>query len=179
MSEEHAARLVAFTDGGCRGNPGPGGWGFLLVDVPTHSALERWGGEAHTTNNRMELTAALRALEAITREGQRVEVRSDSRYLVDMCTTWMRAWKARGWKRREKGKWTGEIQNLDLVQALDALQARHDVRWVWVRGHAGVAGNEHVDRLANQATDLAAGGRESAGERRHGPGQSPVRVARD
>lgn len=164
--------VVAFTDGGCRGNPGPGGWGFLLVDVKTQAALERRGGEPHTTNNRMEMTAAIRALEAVKREGEKVEVRSDSKYLVEMCSRWIRTWKSRGWKRKDKG----EIQNLDLVKRLDELIARHDVRWTWVRGHAGDLGNEHVDRLANAAMDLLARGVDAAAERRYGPGQSPIQV---
>lgn len=168
-----AARVVAFTDGGCRGNPGPGGWGFLIVDTRTHAALERRGGERHTTNNRMEITAALRALEALKGQGERVEVRSDSKYLVDMCSRWIRAWKARGWRRKDKG----EVLNLDLVKRLDELMARHDVRWTWVKGHAGDHGNEHVDRLANEAMDALAGGGVVEAERRYGPGESPVRVA--
>jgi ribonuclease HI len=135
------------------------------------AALEQRGGEAHTTNNRMEMLAAIRALEAIRRNGERVEVRSDSQYLVRMCCSWIRAWKAKGWKKKSKGP----ILNLDLVQQLDALMTRHDVRWTWVRGHSGVAGNEHVDQLANRAMDLLAQGRTADGLRRYGPGQSPVR----
>lgn len=173
QAESARARVIAFTDGGCRGNPGLGGWGFLVVDTRTHAALERRGGERHTTNNRMEMTAAIRALEAVKREGELVEVRSDSQYLVNMCSRWIGAWKARGWRRKGKA----EILNLDLVQRLDALMARHDVRWTWVRGHAGNRGNEHVDRLANQAMDLMACAGASDAEKRYGPGQSPIRVA--
>jgi ribonuclease HI len=166
--------VIAFTDGGCRGNPGPGGWAFLLVDPRTHAALERHGGEAHTTNNRMEMLAAIRALEAVKGAGARVEVRSDSRYLVDMCTQWLRGWKAKGWRRGPKGK--EEVLNLDLVKRLDELIALHDVRWTWVRGHAGDPGNEHVDRLTNQAMDLLGQGKDPSGEARYPPGESPVRV---
>lgn len=166
------ARVVAFTDGGCRGNPGGvGGWAFLVVDRQTHVALERRGGEQHTTNNRMELLAAIRALEAV-RAGEQVEVRSDSQYLVNMCSRWMSAWKARGWKRKEQAP----IQNLDLVQQLDALMATRHVRWIWVRGHSGVKGNEHVDRLAREAMDLVQSGQDPQGERRYASGMSPVRV---
>ncbi len=168
-----AAGVVVFTDGGCRGNPGPGGWGFLIVDAATHAAMERRGGEPHTTNNRMELTAAIRALEALRRPRERVEVRSDSQYLVNMCSRWLRAWKARGWRRKDKG----EVLNLDLVRRLDELIARHEVRWTWVRGHAGDRGNEHVDRLASRAIDLVAQGADAGAEVRYGPGQSPIRLA--
>lgn len=169
-----AARVVAFTDGGCRGNPGGvGGWAFLVVDRHTHAALERRGGERRTTNNRMELLAAIHALEAV-RSGEQVEVRSDSQYLVNMCSRWMPAWKARGWKRKENAP----IQNLDLVQRLDALMATRQVRWTWVRGHSGVKGNEHVDRLASKAMDLVQAGQDPLGERRYAPGMSPVRVAK-
>lgn len=167
-----SAGVVVFTDGGCRSNPGPGGWGFLIVDTRTHAALERRGGEPQTTNNRMELTAAIRALEALKRHGERVEVRSDSQYVVNMCSRWLRAWKARGWRRKDKG----EVLNLDLVQRLDELIARHEIRWTWVRGHAGDPGNEHVDRLASQAIELVARGAVAETERRFAPRQSPVRV---
>ena len=153
--------LLAWTDGGCRGNPGPGGWGFLLVHLATGSALERRGGEAQTTNNRMEMTAAIEVLEALTRPSD-VEIRSDSRYLVDMCRTWMKGWKQRGWTK--KG---GQIKNLDLVKRLDELSAVHRITWTWVRGHAGDPGNEFVDLLTNLAMDSVQGGGDGVAERRH------------
>ncbi len=162
-------RVLAYTDGGCRDNPGgPGGWAFLLVDTTTGQALERAGGEAATTNNRMELLAAIQALEALRGGSRRVVVRSDSRYLVDLCTNWLPGWKLRGWKRS-----SGEpVRNLDLVQRLDALMAQHFVHWEWVKAHAGEAGNEHVDGLASRALDRVSEGEDPSWERRYD--QSPV-----
>jgi ribonuclease HI len=162
-------RIVAYTDGGCRGNPGVGGWGFLLIDRRSGSALERRGGEQHTTNNRMEMLAAIEVLRAIKGEGRAIEIRSDSRYLVDMCRTWMAGWKKKGWKK--KG---GPIKNLDLVQQLDELKARHEVTWTWVEGHSGEPGNEHADQLTNAAMDDVAAGRDASWERRLEA--SPVKV---
>ncbi len=159
-------KVLAWTDGGCRGNPGPGGWGFLLVHLATGAALERRGGEPQTTNNRMEMTAAIEVLLALKGPAE-VEIRSDSRYLVDMCTSWMRGWKRKGWKK--KG---GPIKNLDLVQQLDELIQVHHVKWTWVRGHVGVPGNEHADRLTNLAMDAVQGGRDPAAEQRYE--QTPV-----
>lgn len=155
-------RIVIYTDGGCRGNPGVGGWGFLLIDTETEKALERRGGEAHTTNNRMEMTAAIEALRALKDGRLKIEIRSDSRYLVDMCTSWMKGWKARGWKR--KG---GQILNLDLVQELDRLLQEFDVRFVWVQGHAGDPGNEYADKLTNEAMDRLLARSDPAAEKRH------------
>ena len=168
MSEEDFPRVLAWTDGGCRGNPGPGGWGFLLVDLSSGRALERRGGEAQTTNNRMEMTAAIEALLALKGPSE-IEIRTDSRYLVDMCRQWMKGWKRRGWKK--KG---GPIKNLDLVQQLDELIAVHRVTWTWVRGHAGVPGNEFADQLTNLAMDAVQWGGEAAVERRYD--KSPVTV---
>src|SRR4030095_14723714 len=108
--------VIAYTDGGCRGNPGVGGWAFLLIHPTTCRALERAGGEPHTTNNRMEMTAAVEALNAVRKRNTSVLIRSDSRYLIDCCTKWLPGWKARGWKRKE-----GPLKNLDLLQALDEL----------------------------------------------------------
>ncbi len=160
--------VVAYTDGGCRGNPGPGGWGFLLVDRRSGGALSRRGGERRTTNNRMEMSAAIEALRAL-KQRSRVEIRTDSRYLVDMCSRWIPGWKCRGWKR--KG---GPIKNLDLVQLLDLLMEEHQVRWTWVRGHAGEPGNEHADRLTNLAMDAVQSGADPAAERRYR--KSPVGI---
>jgi ribonuclease HI len=161
-------RVLAFTDGGCRGNPGPGAWAFLLVDLASGAGLERAGGEGTTTNNRMEFTAAIEALAALRRRSE-VEIRTDSKLLVDTATKWMAGWKARGWRR--KG---GEVENLDLVQRLDDLLGQHQVRFTWVPGHAGVAGNEHVDALTNRAMDAIQAGRQSNIEARYQ--RSPVQA---
>jgi ribonuclease HI len=146
--------ILGYTDGGCRGNPGPGAWAFVLVNPATGTALERSGGEAGTTNNRMELSGALNALRAL-RVPATVVLHSDSEYVIKGMREWLPGWKKRGWRRAD-GK---PVINADLWQALDAEAARHTVRWTWVRGHNGHAGNEHVDRLCNEAMDrIAAGG---------------------
>ncbi|MCP1337597.1 ribonuclease HI [Futiania mangrovi] len=135
-------RVTIYTDGACSGNPGPGGWGALLV----HNKGERelTGGEAQTTNNRMEMTAAIEALKALKRPC-RVDLWTDSAYLRDGITKWLRRWKANGWKTAEKKP----VKNADLWQALETEAARHDVHWHWVKGHAGHEGNERADALAN------------------------------
>lgn len=153
--------IIAYTDGGCRGNPGIGGWAFLLHDRVSGQALERRGGEPHTTNNRMEMMAAIACLRALRKPGSALVIHSDSKYLIDCCQTWMPGWKARGWQR--KG---GPLKNLDLLQELDSLLAAHQVRWQWVKGHAGNRGNERVDQLANEAMDAIAAGQDPASERR-------------
>lgn len=137
-----------FTDGACKGNPGPGGWGALL-QLGRHER-ELVGGEAHTTNNRMELTAVIRALEALTR-ASRVEVYTDSEYVRNGITEWLPNWKRRGWKTANRKP----VKNVDLWQALDAAAARHDVAWHWVRGHAGHPENERADALANRGVPAA------------------------
>ncbi len=153
--------LIAFTDGGCRGNPGIGAWAFVLVDAKTRKALERAGGEPDTTNNRMEMMAAIEALSSIKKQQARILVLSDSKYLIGCCTEWMPGWKAKGWKRK------GEpLKNLDLLKQLDELISAHDVRFRWVAGHSGHDGNEHVDRLANDAMDRIELGTPPAHERR-------------
>ena len=154
-------RVLAYTDGGCRGNPGPGAWAFLLVDLASGGALERAGGDPHTTNNRMEYLAAIRAMESLKVRSE-VEIRTDSKLLVNTATTWMKGWKKKGWKK--KG---GPIKNLDLVQRLDVLMQEHAVCWTWVRGHAGVPGNERVDELANLAMDSLQAGAPPDLEQRH------------
>jgi len=166
------APVVAYTDGGCRGNPGPGGWGFLLIHRGSGAALERRGGEAETTNNRMEMTAAIEALESLKRDGQRIEIRSDSKYLVDMARSWLAGWKRKGWRRGPKGK--DPVKNLDLVKRLDGLIGRHDVTWTWVRGHSGEPGNEHVDGLTNDAMDRVQRGEDPAAERRYEASPVPL-----
>ena len=163
-------RLVAYTDGGCRGNPGVGGWGFILVDTRSGAALSKRGGEAQTTNNRMEMSAAIEALEALSRPDQSIEIRTDSKYLVDMATKWMHGWKRKGWTRKGKEP----IKNLDLVKKVDALIQRHDVTWTWVKGHAGEPGNEFADYLTNAAMDGISGGGDGVAEQRFR--ESPIKV---
>jgi ribonuclease HI len=132
-----------FSDGACRGNPGPGGWGVLLRAKGTEREL--YGGEADTTNNRMELTAVIRALEALKRPS-RVQVYTDSLYVLKGISEWMRDWKRRGWRTADKKP----LKNIDLWQRLDELAALHEVEWHWVRGHAGHPENERADQLANK-----------------------------
>jgi ribonuclease HI len=159
-----SSRLVAYADGGCRGNPGGiGGWGMVLIDTKTGSALEKRGGDPSTTNNRMEMTAAIQALECLKAPGQSIEIRSDSRYLVDMASKWIPGWKRAGWTR----KGDEPIKNLDLVKRLDALQSAHTVRWTWVKGHSGDPGNDRVDALANAAMDSIKAGKPADWELRH------------
>lgn len=136
--------VIIHTDGACKGNPGPGGWGAVLQAGGGHEK-ELWGGEANTTNNRMELTAAIMALEALKRPC-RVELHTDSKYVMQGITEWMRGWKARGWITADKKP----VKNADLWQRLDAARARHDVKWRWVKGHAGHELNERADQLANR-----------------------------
>jgi len=133
-------------DGACRGNPGPGGWGVLLRAGLKEKEL--WGGETHTTNNRMELTAAIRALEALRRPC-RVRLFTDSQYLRNGITEWVPAWKRRGWVTADRKP----VKNQDLWQRLDALAAGHEMEWHWVRGHAGNVDNERADALANRGID--------------------------
>ena len=131
------------TDGACSGNPGPGGWGALLTFRGKTRELS--GGEAETTNNRMELMAAIRALEALTRPS-RVRLHTDSTYLKEGITGWIHRWKANGWKTAARKP----VKNVDLWQRLEAALAGHDVEWRWVKGHAGDPGNERADALARQ-----------------------------
>jgi len=134
----------AFTDGACSGNPGPGGWGALLRFGAHERELS--GGERMTTNNRMELMAAIQALEALKRPCV-VALHTDSQYLRDGITKWINGWKRNGWKTSDKKP----VKNVDLWQRLDAAQARHQVAWHWVRGHAGHVENERADQLARAA----------------------------
>ena len=139
-------RLYAYTDGGCSGNPGPGGWGVLLEardDQTVVRERELSGGEAETTNNRMELTAAIQALEALERPSE-ITIVTDSTYLKDGITKWIHGWRRNGWKTAAKKS----VKNEDLWRTLDAAQARHRVHWDWVKGHAGHDGNERADKLA-------------------------------
>jgi ribonuclease HI len=136
-----------YSDGACRGNPGPGGWGAILrLKSATRSAeKELWGGEAQTTNNRMELTAVIRALEALKRRSK-VRLYTDSLYVQKGISSWIHDWKRRGWRTADKKP----VKNVDLWQQLDELASRHEVEWHWVRGHAGHPENERADALANK-----------------------------
>ncbi|MGB3407121.1 MAG: ribonuclease HI [Jannaschia sp.] len=138
--------LIAYTDGACSGNPGPGGWGALLVatrDGAVVKERELKGGEAETTNNRMELLAAIHALEALERPSS-LTVVTDSAYVKGGITAWLHGWKRNGWKTSTRKP----VKNEDLWRRLDAAQARHDVTWTWVKGHAGHPENERADALA-------------------------------
>ncbi|MCG8548719.1 MAG: ribonuclease HI, partial [Alphaproteobacteria bacterium] len=132
-----------FTDGACSGNPGPGGWGALLRWRDTVKELK--GGERETTNNRMEMMAAIRALEALKRPSQ-VRLHTDSTYLRDGITKWIHGWKKKGWKTANKKP----VKNVDLWQRLEAAMERHQVEWHWVKGHAGHPENERADALARE-----------------------------
>lgn len=135
-------KVEIYTDGACKGNPGPGGWGALLV-AGGHKK-EMFGGELNTTNNRMELRAVIEALDALKRPCE-VVVHTDSQYVQKGISEWIHGWKARGWKTAAKEP----VKNADLWQALDLAQARHKIQWRWVKGHAGHDGNERADALAN------------------------------
>ncbi len=140
------AEVEIFTDGACRGNPGPGGWGALLCYGDHEKEL--FGGETLTTNNRMELMAAIQALESLTRPCK-VNVTTDSVYVRNGITQWLPNWKQRGWKTAAKKP----VKNADLWQRLDTAAQAHDVDWHWVKGHSGHPGNEHADQLANRGID--------------------------
>jgi len=146
LSPERLA-VEIFTDGACRGNPGPGGWAAILRYGDTEKELA--GGEAQTTNNRMEMTAAIVALEALKRPC-RVRLYTDSQYLRDGIMRWLPAWKARGWRTADKKP----VKNIDLWQRLDMAAAPHQVEWIWVRGHAGHPENERADALARAAVPV-------------------------
>jgi ribonuclease HI len=135
--------VTIYTDGACKGNPGPGGWGAWLKAGGREREL--WGGERLTTNNRMELTAVIEALAALKR-ASRVELHTDSEYVRQGITSWIHNWKQRGWKTADKKP----VKNIDLWQRLDALASAHRIDWRWVKGHAGDPGNERADALANR-----------------------------
>ena len=146
MSHPPKVDVSIYTDGACRGNPGPGGWGALLVAGEVEKEL--WGGETLTTNNRMELLAAIRALESLKRRCL-VALYTDSKYVMDGINAWLPNWKKRGWKTADKKP----VKNQDLWQALDALVQGHEIEWHWVKGHSGHEGNERADALANRGID--------------------------
>jgi len=142
--------IEIYTDGACRGNPGPGGWGALLIAGVHRKSI--CGGEHDTTNNRMELMAAIQALSAL-KGRQAVRLHTDSKYVMHGIRDWLPNWKRRGWKTAGRKP----VKNQDLWQALDEVAAKHDVEWVWVKGHDGDPGNEAADALANRGIDELGG----------------------
>jgi ribonuclease HI len=139
-------KIEIFTDGACRGNPGPGGWGAILRKAAHEKEL--YGGEAQTTNNRMELMAAIQALEALTRPCD-VTLTTDSQYVRKGITEWIDNWRRRGWKTADKKP----VKNVDLWQRLEKAAERHRIHWAWIRGHTGHPENERADALANRGID--------------------------
>jgi ribonuclease HI len=144
--------IEIYADGACRGNPGPGGWAALLISGDNRKEVS--GSEAHTTNNRMELLAAIGGLEALKKPGSTARVYTDSQYVIKGISEWVANWKQRGWKTADKKP----VKNQDLWERLDALAGQHQLEWHWVRGHSGVEGNERVDQLANEAIDALLSG---------------------
>ena len=143
------SKIVIHTDGGCRGNPGIGGWGVWLRYEDKDKKLK--GSELNTTNNRMELTAAIKALEAIKSKNIDIDLFTDSKYVMSGINEWIINWKSHGWKTANKKT----VKNVDLWKKLDQLNNEHSVVWHWVKGHSGDEGNEMADRLANEAMDIA------------------------
>lgn len=148
MANEAASQncVEIYADGACKGNPGPGGWGVLMRSGPHEKEL--WGGERDTTNNRMELTAVIRALESLKRTVP-VKLYTDSQYVQKGIGQWIHNWKRNGWRTADKKP----VKNADLWQELDVLAKQHQVEWIWVKGHAGNPGNERADALANQGIE--------------------------
>ncbi|MEB3701454.1 Ribonuclease HI [Candidatus Bealeia paramacronuclearis] len=147
MKKDHTDVVEIYTDGACRGNPGPGGWGALLRYKGVEKELS--GFETRTTNNRMELMAAIRAIEAM-KKPTRIELYTDSQYVKKGMSEWISGWKAKGWKNSKKEP----VANADLWQELEALSQNHTISWHWVKGHSGHPENDRVDQLANEAIDL-------------------------
>lgn len=146
MTEKENKMVSIFTDGACRGNPGPGGWGAILRYQSVEKEL--YGGEADTTNNRMEMTAVIEALKKLTRPCQ-VEITTDSKYVLDGMTKWLAGWKQKNWQNSAKKP----VKNTDLWKQLDELSQTHQIKWHWVKGHAGHLENERADQLANLGID--------------------------
>ena len=146
MTSNNNSVVEMFTDGACRGNPGPGGWGVLMRFKDTEKEL--YGGEKDTTNNRMELMAAIIGLESLSRHCQ-VKLYTDSKYVMQGITEWIHNWKTRGWKTANKKP----VKNADLWQRLDKARQQHQVEWQWVKGHSGHEENERADQLANRGID--------------------------
>ena len=142
--------IEIFTDGACKGNPGPGGWGAWLRCGKHEKEL--CGGEPLTTNNRMELMAVIKALESLKRPS-RARIATDSQYVQKGISEWLKGWKARGWRTSSKAP----VKNVDLWQELDAQASRHQIEWVWVKGHSGHDGNERADALANRGVEMVIG----------------------
>jgi ribonuclease HI len=142
MTQMQDPEVTIYTDGACKGNPGPGGWGVLMIAGDNRREL--CGGEKKTTNNRMELTAAIEALRALKRP-TRVRLFTDSKYVMQGIETWIHGWKKNGWRTSDKKP----VKNMDLWQALDALAAQQQIEWRWVKGHSGDPGNERADALSN------------------------------
>lgn len=145
--------VILFTDGACSGNPGPGGWGFILRHPKSGREIERSGGERETTNNRMEMLAVIEGLKALTRS-TRVELVSDSKYVLQGLSEWMPNWKKNGWRRKEGKQWK-PVKNAELWQMLDELLARHECKFTHIRGHSGHPENERCDQLAVEAARRA------------------------
>ena len=150
MTEAPMSKVEIYTDGACRGNPGPGGWGALLISGEMRKELS--GAETDTTNNRMELMAAIEALRALKRPVH-ATLFTDSRYVCTGIEEWLPQWKRRDWRTADRKP----VKNVDLWMALDEARGPHKVSWRWVKGHSGNAGNEHVDALANAAIDAMLG----------------------
>ena len=145
---EKQQHVSIYADGACKGNPGPGGWGAWLAYDGKEKEI--FGGELLTTNNRMELTAVIRALEALKRECE-IKIYTDSVYVQKGITEWIHGWKSRGWRTSDKKP----VKNDDLWKRLDTLSQQHSIQWIWVKGHAGHAGNERADGLANKGVEYA------------------------
>jgi len=139
-------KIQIYSDGACRGNPGPGGWGVLLIYNDTEKEI--YGGELETTNNRMELTAVIMGIESLTSPSE-IAITTDSKYVMDGITEWMKGWKKRNWKTASKKP----VKNKDLWQRLDRACSIHTIEWYWVKGHSGHQENERVDLLANKGID--------------------------
>ena len=150
MSESELPPVQLFTDGACSGNPGPGGWGYILRDPAADGDVKNSGGDRHTTNNRMEMISVIEGLKSLA-EPRKVTVVTDSSYVQKGIDQWMAGWKRNGWRRRSGKKWE-PVKNVELWQEIDELCQKHEVTCEWIRGHAGHPENEECDRLAVAAT---------------------------